>query len=152
MAQSFTYSFLDVAAAVSGPGGSFDIGAGTGLAKEGITIAMIEPKASMTIGADGSYMHSLHAGKGGTIAFRFLKTAPVNAILSQMYVFETSSSANYGQDLITIRNPVRGDTVLARGCGIAKFPDNVYAEEGPMLEWMFNCGMIDQILGSGSPG
>ncbi len=32
----------------------------------------------MTVGADGEVMHSLHAGKSGTITVTLLKTSPVN--------------------------------------------------------------------------
>ncbi|HHD9887370.1 TPA: phage protein [Yersinia enterocolitica] len=62
-----TYSFMDVTASITGVGGSFDLGYGAAVAEEGITTSMIENKNTMTIGADGEGMHSLHAGKGGTV-------------------------------------------------------------------------------------
>ena len=56
-----TYSFLDVTAAIQGPGGSINLAAGAGSAEEGITIEAMEDKNIMTIGADGAGMHSLVA-------------------------------------------------------------------------------------------
>jgi hypothetical protein len=80
-----TYSFIDVAASIVGPGGSFSLGYGSGNSEEGISIAMTEEKNTMSIGADGSVMHSLHAGNGGTVTLRFLKTSPTNQMLSVMF-------------------------------------------------------------------
>ena len=68
-----TYSFLDFSASIVGPGGAFDLGYGSGNAEEGVTVAMLEAKNTMTIGADGTPMHSLHAGKSGTITVTLLK-------------------------------------------------------------------------------
>jgi hypothetical protein len=36
---------------------------------------MTEAKNTMTVGADGEVMHSLHAGKSGTITVTLLKTS-----------------------------------------------------------------------------
>ena len=145
------YSFLDVTAAINGPGGNFQLGAGSGAAEEGVTIAMGEDKNTMTMGADGSGMHSLHAAKGGTVTVRLLKTSPVNAQLAEMYAFQTKSSANHGQNTITIRDVARGDTVTCQQGAFKKFPDLTYAKDGGTVEWAFDFITIDQQLGSGSP-
>lgn len=146
-----TYSFLDVQAAISGPGGAFSIGQGAGAAEEGISVEMTEDKSSMVIGADGSGQHNLHAGRSGTVTIRLLKTSPTNALLSDLYAFQTQGAANHGQNTITIRNPQRGDTITARQAGFRRFPNNSYAKDGAMLEWSFNAIQIDQDLGNGSP-
>jgi hypothetical protein len=65
-----TYSFLDVSASLAGPTGLVG-GYGSANAEEGITVTMTEAKNTMTIGADGEVMHSLHAGKSGTITVTF---------------------------------------------------------------------------------
>ncbi|WP_444546573.1 phage protein [Enterobacter asburiae] len=62
-----TYSFMDVTASLSGPTGEIDLGYGSASSEEGITVAMGGPKNTMTIGADGEVMHSLHADKSGTV-------------------------------------------------------------------------------------
>jgi hypothetical protein len=54
---------------------------------------MTEAKNTMTVGADGEVMHSLHGGKSGTITVTLLKTSPVNKKLSLMYNAQSQSSA-----------------------------------------------------------
>ncbi|CAK8737758.1 hypothetical protein SODG_001487 [Sodalis praecaptivus] len=68
-----TYSFMDVSASMTGPTGVIDLGYGSANAEEGIVVAMTEAKNTMTLGADGEGMHSLHAGKSGTITINLLK-------------------------------------------------------------------------------
>lgn len=148
---SFAYSFLDIVAAIKGPNGSFSIGSGAGVAEEGITIAMADAKNTMMIGADGQGMHSLHAGKSGTVTVRLLKTSPTNALLQDMYVADTASSATHGQNTIVIRDPTRGDVISCKGCAFQKFPDMAYAKDGNIVEWMWDSAEIDQLLGTGTP-
>jgi hypothetical protein len=143
-----TYSFLDVAAAITGPGGSINIGNDAGPSEEGITVSMLDNKNTMVIGADGSGMHSLHAGNAGTITVRLLKTSPTNKLLQAMYLFQVTSSANHGQNTITVRDTARGDFVTATGCAFRKMPDNAWAKEGNMLEWSWDCIKVSQKLGS----
>ncbi|MCX5516234.1 DUF3277 domain-containing protein [Kaistia algarum] len=150
--MSGTYSFLDVQAAITGPGGAFTIGGPNAAnAEEGITIARGEDKNTMTMGADGSGMHSLHAGRHGTLAIRLLKTSPVNQMLMALYNFQTFSSANHGRNVIVVRNPISGDTTTARGCAFKKVPDLSYAKDGNTHEWSFDAIAIDTILGNGTP-
>lgn len=145
------YSFQDCAASITGPGGSFQLGSGSGNAEEGITVAMVEAKNTMTIGADGSVMHSLHAGKGGTLTLTLLKTSPVNAQLSELYNFQTKSSATHGQNTITIRDIARGDTITSQLCAFQKHPDVTYAKEGGTMQWIFDAGVVDHMIGTGTP-
>ena len=85
-----TYSFLDVTASLTGPTGVIDLGQGSANSEEGITQTMGGNKNTMTIGADGEVMHSLHADKSGTITVTLLKTSPVNKKLSLAYNAQTS--------------------------------------------------------------
>ena len=146
-----TYSFLDVNASIAGPGGSFQIGSGAGAAEEGITVADTEDRNTMTIGADGEGMHSLHAGKSGNVAVRLLKTSPVNAQLEALFNLQAQSSASWGQNVITINDVARGDVITCRGVAFTKRPDIVYAKQGNTNEWMFQAIKIDRVLGTGSP-
>ena len=84
-----TYSFMDVTASLSGPTGEIDLGYGSASSEEGITVAMGGPKNTMTIGADGEVMHSLHADKSGTVTVNLLKTSPTNKKLSLAYNAES---------------------------------------------------------------
>ncbi len=153
MAMQFaTYSFIDVSLAIIGPGGNLTIGGdGAGNAEEGFTVQMLEDKNTMTIGADGSGMHSLHAGNSGIITLRLLKTSTVNNALQVLYDFQRLSSANWGQNTLIVRNPVIGDIGSARGGAFRKFPDLAYAKDGGVNEWAFMCIQIDTILGIGIP-
>ena len=146
--MSLVYSFLDVHAAISGPGGAFPLGGNeAGIAGEGITIEPTGDKNVMTVGADGGVMHSLLADASGTVTVRLLKTSAINAALQNMYNYQTASSARHGQNTITIRDVVRGDTITCLKCAFAKQPSKTYAAEGGTMEWVFHAGKISSLLG-----
>ena len=142
------YSFLEVQAAIAGPGGTFNLGNGSGAAEEGITIEMTAEKDIMTIGADGTSMHSLSADNSGMITVRLLKTSPVNAQLQAMYDAQKLDLSLWAQNVITISNTNSGDSVGCRSVAFKKLPNNVYAKEGGMNEWEFNAGAIDTLFGT----
>lgn len=142
-----TYSFMDVSASISGPTGIVDLGYGSANADEGITITMGEAKNTMTVGADGEVMHSLHAGKSGTISVVLLKTSPVNKKLSLMYNAQSLSSALWGNNVIVVRNKASGDLGTARSVAFQKQPDHSNAKVGNTVTWVFDCGKIDEVLG-----
>ena len=142
-----TYSFLDVTASLTGPTGVIDLGQGSANSEEGITQTMGGNKNTMTIGADGEVMHSLHADKSGTITVTILNTSPVNKKLSLAYNAQSQSSATWGNNVIVIRNTASGDISTARSCAFQKQPDFNNAKEGGTVAWVFDCGKIDQLLG-----
>ncbi len=120
---------------------------GSASSEEGIVVAMGGPKNTMTIGADGEVMHSLHADKSGTITVNLLKTSPTNKKLSLAYNAQSQSSATWGNNVIVIRNKVSGDIITARSVAFQKQPDNANAKTGNTMPWVFDCGKIDQVLG-----
>lgn len=142
-----TYSFIDVSASLVGPTGVIDLGYGSATSDEGISIAMAEAKNTMTSGADGEVMHSLHAGKSGTLTVTLLKTSPTNKKLSLAYNAQSQSSALWGNNVITVRNSASGDTTVARSVAFQKQPDHANAKVGSTVAWVFDCGKIDQLLG-----
>lgn len=142
-----TYSFIDVSASLTGPTGVIDLGYGSANSEEGVTIAMTEGKNTMTVGADGEVMHSLHAGKSGTLTVTLLKTSPTNKKLSLAYNAQSQSSALWGNNVITVRNSVSGDITVARSAAFQKQPDHVNGKVGNTVSWVFDCGKIDQLLG-----
>jgi len=150
--SSNTYSFMDVAATITGPGGTFSLGYGSGNAEEGITIEMTEDKNTMTVGADGSVMHSLHCGNSGTVTIRYLKTSTTNNQMQQMYDYQRVTAANWGQNTIVISDPARGDQISCRGCAFRRFPNVAYAKDGGLQEWSFQAAFIDSVLGDGTQG
>lgn len=148
--MSATYSFADTLCAITGPGGNFSLSEG-GIADEGITVEMLDDKGSMITGADGDFMHSLHAANGGTVTVRIFKTSELNRLLGTLYNYQTASSAYYGQNVISLRNPATGMSVQCVGCGFKKLPPNVNAKDAGMNEWVFNSGRITQVMGDGNP-
>ncbi len=143
-----TYSFIDTQASITGPGGTFDLGSGAGVAEEGIDIEMAGDKNTMTIGADGAGMHSLHADKSGTVTVRLLKTSPTNAKLMALYDFQSTSSSLWGNNIITITNANIGENTGCRGVAFKKKPKLVYAKEGGINEWVFDALFVDSVLGT----
>ena len=143
-----TYSFQDVQAGIVGPGAAFSLGYGSANAEEGITIAAAGDKNTMTVGADGEVMHSLHADKSGQVTLRYLKTAPINALLMAAYDAQSLDSRLWGKNLVTVTNPVSGEVTTARSCAFKKKPDLNYKKDGDIIEWVFDAGKIDTILGT----
>lgn len=142
-----TYSFIDFTASMSGPSGVIDLGYGSAVSEEGLTVAMVEAKNTMTIGADGEVMHSLHAGKGGTVTVTLLKTSPTNKKLSLAYNMQSQSSATWGNNVFVLRNKASGDVTTIRNAAFQKQPDWQNAKEGGTVQWIFDGGKVDAVLG-----
>jgi hypothetical protein len=145
------YSFQDCVATITGAGGFINLAKNAGVAEEGITIEAMEDKNVMTIGADGSGMHSLIANEASTVTVRLLKTSPVNQQLSIMYNLQSRTSLTHGKNIITIRDTVRGDYTVLTNVAFKKRPATNYAKEGGLVEWTFDAIKTTQILGSGNP-
>ena len=145
----WTYSFLDVQAAITGPGAAFSLGTGSAASEEGITVEPNGDINAMVKGADGTPMHSLLADKTGHVTCRFLKTSSANALLAAALAFQRTSSANHGQNTISIVNTVSGDMITCQAVAFAKVPTIEYGAEGKMVEWRFDVGILDVALGTG---
>lgn len=143
-----SYSLKDVKATIAGPGGTFPIGPGTGVAKEGISVEM-EDANNMLIGGDGEGVHSMRPTKAARVTVRVLKTSPVNAFLSQLYRYQKGSSLFWGQNVITITNLVTGDDYHATECAFNKHAGVTWAEDANINEWIFDSIKCDPILGVG---
>ncbi len=143
-----TYSLQDVVATLSGPTGVLQLGFGSALAEDAITLTMSEEKNTMQIGADGEGQHNLHSGNAGKITFRFLKTSPLNALLTAMYNAQKQSAALWGKNLITVRHTASGDFHQGTLCAFTKKADNGYQKVGNFLEWGFDCIRLESHLGT----
>lgn len=143
-----TYAFADVVATIAGPTGSANLAYGAGAAEEGITFEPIADKNTMTIGADGTVMHSLHGDKSGRAIIRLLKTSPTNALLHQMYDAQTVSASLHGQNVILCQQKASGDVTTARQCAFKRKPTINYQKEGGIIEWELDVGMLDTVLGT----
>jgi hypothetical protein len=146
-----TYSFINVAASIVGPGGAFNLGYGSGDAEEGLTVEMIDDKNKMDVGSDGTIMHSLRASNAGRITVRLLKTAPTNALLSALYNFQRFSSGNWGQNVIIVADTARGDLVNSSQMAFVKQSDLTYAQDGNYNTWVFIGSIDNELLGTGTP-
>jgi len=146
-----SYSFQNVVAAIAGPNGNVQLGVGAGVSEGGITVAMRGAKNTLTVGADGSGMNSLHADNSGTVTVRLLKTSPINALLMAMYNADRSSSIVWGKNTITIRDFARGDNVTCSSCAFQKAPDITWDKEGAMVEWTWDATRVEERLGTGTP-
>lgn len=146
MSSNNVYSFLDVHAAITGPGGAFNLGSGASVADEGITVQFSGELDTMLVGADGEGQHSLSADRSGKITVRLLKTSPVNQLLQAMLEFQRASASLHGQNTIVINDSNRGDVITARQVAFAKSPDINYAKEAGMMEWEFNAIKINPVL------
>ena len=144
------YSFLNVQASINGPGLVAQIGSSAGSEKNGISVSFDEDKGTITTGADGDIMTSLHAGQTGKITIRLLKTSAINAVLSQAYAFQRQSSVNWGANTLRIVDKIRGDVVNGVQMQFVKFPDNDWAEDGNTITWVFQ-GIVRELLGTGIP-
>lgn len=145
-----TYSFLNFNASLIGPGGAISLGSGAGISEEGFSVEFTEEADNMKIGADGTPMHSLNASKAGKLTIRLQKTSPTNALLSAMYNFQRTSSANWGQNIFTASDTIRGDVYTCQLVAFTKFPKNDYAKEAGNIEWEFNAGIVDPALAAGT--
>jgi Protein of unknown function (DUF3277) len=144
-----TYAFQNINAAISGGGGSFNLGYGAGNAEEGITVVgNVEEKGIGTVGADGSIMPTLRASKLGKWTIRILKTSPVNAQLQALYNQQSVNPAFWATNVLTLADSQRGDNMSLSGSWFSKQPDLVYAKDGNFNEWEF-MGTHDAILGAG---
>lgn len=143
-----TYSFEDVFCTITGPGLTANLGNGSGAADEGVTIEMAEEKDRMTTGADGSAMHSLIAGNPARFIVRLQKTSPQNAVLSAAYKYQKSSSLFWGKNLMTITNPISGDTIIGSQIAFVRHARVDNAKEAGPMEWEFNVGQTGHTLGN----
>ncbi len=143
-----TYSFLDVLSSIVGPGGAIPLASSAGVTSEGISIEPSEDLNTMAIGADGRAMHSLHASHGGHVQIRLQKTSPINALLSVMLALQRSSGALHGQNAINVTNIATGDNIICQQCAFARVPSVNYKTEADMIEWRFDVGIMNYVLGA----
>ena len=142
-----TYSFLDVNCVITGTGGSANLASGADAADEGIKITPVGEKNTMTIGADGSVMHSLLASTASKIEVSLLKTSPMNAVLMAMYNVQTNLSSLHGKNVIALTILQTGEAIGFTSVAFSSIPDMEYGKEGKIVTWKFNAGKTAAVLG-----
>jgi Protein of unknown function (DUF3277) len=143
------YSFLNITCEMVGPGIASNLAAGASAAEEGITIERTTDKNVMTIGADGTGMHSLVADDSCKVTVRLLKTSPLNAVLQGAFDAQSISSALWGINTFVIIDSARGDYTAVQQAAFKKAATITYAKEGGMMEWEFDGIQVNSILGGG---
>lgn len=138
-----SYSFLDVQAAIVGPGGAFSLN--NGISEEGLEIAPRDDKGALVVGADGTYLWSLRADKSATITINLLKNSATNAALSNMYNLQQGSSALWGKNVITVTTNF-GEMVIMTGVGFKKKPTIGYAKDAAIYVWELECGSVESTI------
>lgn len=142
------YAFQDVTCNMTSPVGTVDLGYGSGSADEGITLNPNGDKNTMTVGADGTAMHSLHSDQSAVVTVRLLQTSSRNQILMAMYNASQVSSLAWGQIGFIVRQHIGGDAHTAIRCAFKKKPDIKYGKDGAIFEWPFDCARLTSVLGS----
>jgi hypothetical protein len=146
-----TYSFENIIAAITGPGGQFPIGGpDTGAAEEGLECTWGEENNTQNIGAAGDVMNSMHASRAGTFTVRLQLVSPVNALLNKLWAFQRSSGGIYwGRNTITVRDVMRGDLYTNSGCAFVRHTTATWPKIGTVRLWEFHVAKVDPYLGSG---
>jgi hypothetical protein len=143
-----TYSFADVHAMLTGPGLVAILGDGSGSSEEGITFEPVDERDRMTIGADGTGMHSLSQNRSAKVRVRVLKTSPINSVLQLGLNYQSSFSGFWGVNRITVSNPVTGDQLTATGVAFERQPPNTWGKDSNLIEWSFTAIYASQTLGN----
>lgn len=145
-----TYSFANFFVSIAGPGGAFAIGGpDTGSAEEGFTVEQADDSNTLTTGSDGSGMNSLHATRSGTITVHLLKTSPINAKLSAMFLFQRQVSFTWGLNVLSARDIALGDQYIGSGVAFKRHGNNAYGKIGNVIIWPFDVAILEPLLGPG---
>lgn len=147
-----SYSFENTQATIVAPSAQvITIGYGAGVGEDGIVIEAVEDADVMLLGADKTVAHSLVASTAVTVKVTLLKTSPTNSTLMYLYNFQKSTTFGWGELVLTLSDPVRGDFLILTSGAFTRLPTLTYAKEAGTNEWNFNFGTCSEILGSGTP-
>jgi len=144
-----SYSFRDISASISGPGGTLQLASGIGTADEGISFEKAEDRNTMTPCADGYVMHSLHAARAGLVRVRLLKTSVTNGLMMDLFKATGTTARTWGAHVISLEDRVRGEKVVASRVAFSGEPALMYGKQGNVHEWTFHAGHIESSLGKG---
>lgn len=134
--RTTTYSFLDLAGAIthpSFPGGPYMF---TGEGVGSVTVNMQTERTAHDVAADGSIMVSKIAGNNGQIIIECQQTSLVDKYLLQLYNYLLqASSAEWAMAAIALRNVVNANNHIATGVSFGKLPDKPYGASGARVSW-----------------
>lgn len=148
MPHLIAYSFVDVSATFSCPGGIVRLGNGAAVADEGISVEKAEDYNTMIVGTEGDILQCRHSGTHGTIRIRLLKHSESNGQL--MNIMKSLKGSEWGIGNFSVRNRSNGDSVSAAEVAFTGPPALVFGKIAGMLEWLLHAGHIDPVLFEGS--
>ena len=134
MARNSTYSFLDLAGAISHPMRTPFIFTGEGSGR--VTVSMLTEKTAHDAAADGSIMVSKIEGNNGQIVIECQQKSLVHKYLLALYNYLlTASAAEWAIAAVVLRNVSDGSSHVCTGVSFGKIPDKSYEAQGARVSW-----------------
>lgn len=134
MPTTTTYSFEDVAVALSHPSYGQYVAQGVGIGT--ITVTMSTDRTAHDVAADGSIMVSKVAGNNGTLAIQIQQTSGFNQWVLGLYNYLlTASTGEWAEATVTIRSPAMGDYVTCSGVSFQQRAELSYQAQGQQRTW-----------------
>lgn len=131
-----TYSFLDLAGAISHPLFPLGVFQFTGEGVGSLTVTMMTERTAHDVAADGSIMISKIAGNNGQINIECQQTSLLHKYLLSLYNYVTTADASaWAMAAIIMRNVKDGTSHIATGVSFGKIPDKPYGASGARVTW-----------------
>lgn len=132
-----TYSFLDLAGAISHPlFTSAPVYLFTGEGTGSVTVSMMQEKTAHDMASDGVVMVSKLPGENGQINIECQQTSALHKYLLSLYNYVvTASTDKWAMMTIALRNIHDGSSHVAQGVSFGKVPDKPYQAAGSRVTW-----------------
>jgi len=131
-----TYSFLDLAGAISHPFFPLGVFQFTGEGVGSITVEMSSERSQHDVAADGSIMISKMAGNNGVITIECQQTSLVHKYLLNLFNYVWQADTNqWAMIAIALRNISDGTSHICTGVSFNKKGAKSYKREGQQVTW-----------------
>lgn len=131
-----TYSFLDLAGAISHPFFPLGVFQFTGEGVGSITVEMLSERSQHDVAADGSIMISKMAGNNGVITIECQQTSLVHKYLLNLFNYVWQADTNqWAMIAIALRNISDGTSHICTGVSFNKKGAKSYKREGQQVTW-----------------
>lgn len=131
-----TYSFLDLAGAISHPFFPLGVFQFTGEGVGSITVEMSNERSQHDVAADGSIMISKMAGNNGVITIECQQTSLVHKYLLNLFNYVWQADTNqWAMIAIALRNISDGTSHICTGVSFNKKGAKSYKREGQWVTW-----------------
>lgn len=144
--EATTYSFLDLAGAVTHPDLGAYIFTGQGVGQ--VVITMQTENTAHNMAADGQVEVSKIAGHNAQIQIQCQQTSAIHKWMllahNATYLADTSGWAKMSA---LLRNTSDGTSHVATGISFGKIPDKTYTAQGTMVTWVLWAADVQSISG-----